>query len=220
MGGSPPCRRGQERSVVEFYEEQEYEALVASSEQSDPRTHVIVLLGGDAGLRLGEMLALEWADLDFARGLIKVQRALYEGDETVVTPPKGGKPRIVPMTARLRPPESSAPAGRQGAVRRRRQPGGQAVAKVAARRRGAPGWAPQGRARPHLASHLLLAPRGVERADAVHQGACRAPAAGDDATYTHLSSAAPREAIASLDQARGDAGETETTADRKCSGIA
>jgi integrase len=206
--------------VVEFYEEREYETLVASSEQSDPRTHVTVLLGSDAGLRLGEMLALEWADPDFARELIKVQRELYESDEMVVTIPKGGKPRIVPMTARLRPRESSAPAGRQGAVRRRRQPDGQAVAKVAARRRGAPGWAPQGRARPHLASHLLLAPRGAERADAVHQGACRAPVAGDDATYRHLSSAAPREAIAALDQQRGDVVETETTADRKCSGIA
>ena len=30
----------------------------------DPRTHLIVLLGGEAGLRCGEMIALEWSDVD------------------------------------------------------------------------------------------------------------------------------------------------------------
>jgi integrase len=33
----------------------------------DRRTLLIVLLGGDAGLRCGEMLALEWVDIDLAK---------------------------------------------------------------------------------------------------------------------------------------------------------
>jgi integrase len=70
-----------------------------AAEKGDARTHLAVLLGGDAGLRLGEILGLEWSDVDSGRGLLKVQRAIYEGH---VTLPKGGKPRIVPMTARLK----------------------------------------------------------------------------------------------------------------------
>ncbi|HUR21325.1 MAG TPA: hypothetical protein VMZ90_10990 [Vicinamibacterales bacterium] len=32
----------------------------------DQRTYLIVLLGGEAGLRCGEMIALEWGDIDLA----------------------------------------------------------------------------------------------------------------------------------------------------------
>lgn len=92
------------KPVVEFYEDEVYERLVESGEKVDARTHIIALLGGDAGLRLGEILGLEQTDLDFSRGLLKVQRAVYdEGEgEPVVTVPKGGKARIVPMTSRLK----------------------------------------------------------------------------------------------------------------------
>lgn len=97
-----PCRIRLLKSakpVVEFYEDEELERLVSAAGKVDPRTHVAVLLGGDAGLRLGEILALEWSDLDFTRGLMKVQRSECDG---AVTLPKGGKPRVVPMTARLK----------------------------------------------------------------------------------------------------------------------
>jgi integrase len=87
------------KPVVEFYEATEYERLLAAAAKCDGRTRIIVLLGGDAGLRLGEILGLEWPDLDLARGLLKVQRAVWEGE---VTLPKGGRPRVIPMTARLK----------------------------------------------------------------------------------------------------------------------
>lgn len=60
-----------------------------------------MLLGGDAGLRLGEMTGLEWDDLDFKRGkhgVLHVNRAEWEGH---VGTPKGGRSRTVNMTARL-----------------------------------------------------------------------------------------------------------------------
>jgi integrase len=87
------------QSVVEFYEDEEYERLVEAASKVDARTHIAVLLGGDAGLRLGEILGLEWPDVDLGRALVKVQRAVYLHH---VTLPKGGKPRVVPMTSRLR----------------------------------------------------------------------------------------------------------------------
>jgi integrase len=52
-----------------------------------------------AGLRRGEVIGLEWNDLDMKRGEITVQRAVYRG---VANTPKGGKTRTVPMTVQLR----------------------------------------------------------------------------------------------------------------------
>ena len=55
-------------------------------------------IGGDAGLRLGEMLALERGDLDFERRHICVERAVWKGHEG---PVKGMHLRRVTMTKRL-----------------------------------------------------------------------------------------------------------------------
>jgi len=86
------------RPMVEFYELEELERLVEAAGKVDARALIAVLLGADAGLRLGEILGLEWPDVDLGRGLLKVQRAVYGAHVTV---PKGGKPRVVPMTSRL-----------------------------------------------------------------------------------------------------------------------
>ena len=52
--------------VARFYEFDEYQRLVEAAARIDTRTHVLVLLGGDAGLRRGEMIALRWSDVDFS----------------------------------------------------------------------------------------------------------------------------------------------------------
>lgn len=81
-----------------FYEFDEYARLVHAAETIDLRTMLVVLLGGDAGLRRGEMIAVRWCDVDFARRQLHVQQAVWR--ETTDTP-KGGRGRIVPMTAAL-----------------------------------------------------------------------------------------------------------------------
>ncbi|HVO18817.1 MAG TPA: site-specific integrase [Anaeromyxobacter sp.] len=76
-----PCRIRQLKAakpIVSFYEETELERLVDAASKTDPRTHVAVLLGGDAGLRFGEILALEWPDVNLLGGLLKVQRAISD----------------------------------------------------------------------------------------------------------------------------------------------
>lgn len=83
---------------ADFHDFDEYERLVAAAEGIDANTHLIVLLGGDAGLRCGEMMALEWADVDFSRSRLHVQRSEWKGNLTV---PKGGRSRRIPMTSRL-----------------------------------------------------------------------------------------------------------------------
>jgi integrase len=50
-----------------FYDFDEYEQLVAAAGAIDRVAQLIVLLGGEAGLRCGEMIALEWRDVDLAK---------------------------------------------------------------------------------------------------------------------------------------------------------
>lgn len=81
-----------------FYDFDEYERLVETAATLDRNTHLIVLLGGEAGLRCGEMMALEWRDVNLQKRQLCVQRSEWKGHVTV---PKGGRLRYVPLTIRL-----------------------------------------------------------------------------------------------------------------------
>ena len=72
---------------VSFYDFDEYERLVATATAIDHRTYLLVRLSGEAGLRSGEMVALEWTDVDLIKRLLCVQRNAWEGQ---VASPKGG----------------------------------------------------------------------------------------------------------------------------------
>ena len=85
-------------TVRAFYEFDDYRRLVEAAERIDTRTHVLVLLGGDAGLRRGEMIGLRWCDVDLKRQQLVIRQAVYAG---VVDTPKSGHRRIVDMTASL-----------------------------------------------------------------------------------------------------------------------
>ena len=86
-------------SEVPFYEPHEYERLVdAARSIGDQRLLVFVLLGGDAGLRCGEILALEQTDVDLKRGVLHVRQSEWEGHLTL---PKSGRGRKVVLTERL-----------------------------------------------------------------------------------------------------------------------
>jgi integrase len=83
-------------SAFDFLEFEEYARLLEAASQ-DPETYPAILLAGDAGVRVGEIRALEWGDLDLVAGRLVVQRTDYRG---YVGSPKGGRLRSVPMTAR------------------------------------------------------------------------------------------------------------------------
>jgi integrase len=86
------------KPTMGFWDFDEYERLVTAARMIGPNAGVIVLLGGEAGLRCGEMLGLDWTDVDFAKRHLCVQRSEWHGH---VTAPKGGRLRYVPMTTRL-----------------------------------------------------------------------------------------------------------------------
>lgn len=83
---------------AKFYDFDEYQWLVDAAQKIDSRIHVAVLLGGDAGLRRGEIIALEWSDVDLRRGQLTIERSEWKSE---VTATKGMKVRVVPMTQRL-----------------------------------------------------------------------------------------------------------------------
>ncbi len=84
--------------TMEFYHDAEFERLVEAAGKLDGRILVFVLLAGDAGLRAGEVMALEWSDVDLRSGHITVQRTEWRGQ---VGAPKGGRSRTIPLTGRL-----------------------------------------------------------------------------------------------------------------------
>lgn len=84
--------------VATFHDFSAYERLIEAAKFVDPQAHLVVLLGGDAGLRCGEIQALQWTDIDLSNRQLCVQRSEWKDH---VTCPKGGRSRVVPLTVRL-----------------------------------------------------------------------------------------------------------------------
>lgn len=77
---------------IQVFSPEEVWALVraAASEQDQ----ALFLTAAFTGLRMGELLALRWRDVDFAGQTIRVRASYYAGH---LTTPKSGKVRAVPM---------------------------------------------------------------------------------------------------------------------------
>ena len=167
-----------------------------------------MLLGGEAGLRCGEMMALEWRDVDLAKRQLCVQRSDWKGQ---VTTTKGGRLRYVPMTERLAAALHGAPssAWRAGAVSER---GRAAHAEDRAGPRAAGGARGEGVERGvHILRHTFcshLAMQGAP-ARAIQELAGHKDLATTQ-RYMHLSPAAIEGAIRLLDSAAEPAGRLET----------
>ena len=86
------------KTVATFHDFDAYERLVEAARTDGAAAELIVLLGGEAGLRCGEIMALEWADVDLEKRQLTVARSEWKGH---VTAPKNGRTRYVPLTVRL-----------------------------------------------------------------------------------------------------------------------
>ena len=199
------------KSSIAFHDFGDYERLVVGAQAVDANAHLIVLLGGEAGLRCGEMMALERRDVDLERGQLTVRRSEWKGH---VTAPKGGRIRHVPLTNRL-----AAALGSGRHLRGRRvltESNGRSLTqkRVQARVR----WAARKAHLEHEGVHILrhtfcshLAMRGAP-ARAIQELAGHQDLSTTQ-RYMHLSPAAVRGAIDLLNQAAprfatGDMAET------------
>jgi integrase len=86
------------RHSAAYYDFDEYARLLDAAKADDQNAILIALLGGEAGLRCGEIMALEWSDVDLAKRQLRVQRSDWKGH---VTDTKGRRIRYVPLTTRL-----------------------------------------------------------------------------------------------------------------------
>jgi len=99
--GRMPCTirlLPQSKPSTKFHDFEAYERLVVAAQRLDERAQLIVLLRGDAGLRCGEITALEWGDVDLEKRQLCIQRSQWKGH---VPMPKSGRLRYIPMTVRL-----------------------------------------------------------------------------------------------------------------------
>ncbi|NTX39876.1 site-specific integrase [Myxococcus sp. CA033] len=77
----------------DFLSFEEAERLVAAAE---PEWRPVLLVALKAGLRQGELMGLQWNDLDLTRGLLNVNRTIWNGVEDL---PKSGRERTVDLPA-------------------------------------------------------------------------------------------------------------------------
>lgn len=99
---APPCAVRlltiSKGTAARFYEFEEFGRVVEAAKADGQAAYLITLLGGEAGLRCGEMMAVEWSDVDLGKRQLSVARSEWKGQ---VTATKGGRVRYVPMTVRL-----------------------------------------------------------------------------------------------------------------------
>jgi integrase len=84
-----------EPPTFDFLTREESDRLLSAVPKEDL---AIVAVALKAGLRRGELLALEWGDVDFTNAKIYVRRSAWRGK---VTRPKGGRHREVEMSPKL-----------------------------------------------------------------------------------------------------------------------
>lgn len=80
------------------YNKAQQAALVNAAQELGPEYLALVLLGLDGGLRRGEILGLQWADLDLERAALTVRHNIVRGQLDI---PKGRTEDEIGLTRRL-----------------------------------------------------------------------------------------------------------------------
>lgn len=90
-------RRGDQKKIDPLTRE-ELSILLETAREKMPHYYPLFLCAARTGMRLGELLALTWEDVDFNGRFIEVRRNLVRGKFTT---PKNGKSRRVDMSRQL-----------------------------------------------------------------------------------------------------------------------
>ena len=199
------------KKTMGFHDFDQYERLLTVAKKRNAEAYLMVLLGGDAGLRLGEIVALEWRDVDLPSRRLAVQRSDWLGHVTV---PKGGRSRQLPLTQRLTAALRAARHLRSDRVLC--LPDGSALTRdrVIKAVRGAQRVAGLPEQGVHILRHTFcshLAMRGAP-ARAIQELAGHADLSTTQ-RYMHLSPAATENAIRLLDGRPSDAGSAKNLGD-------
>lgn len=91
--------KGGKRKAINPFTSEEVALFLEVAGKRIPRYFPLFLCAVRTGLRMGELLALQWSDLDFNGRFIEVQRNYTRGEFTT---PKSGESRRVDMSLELR----------------------------------------------------------------------------------------------------------------------
>lgn len=175
------------RPDFRFYDFEQLDRLVlAAEEMRSPNQLLVALLGAEAGLRRGEMIGLEWPDVDLKRETLTVARTIWRRQEG---PPKGGCSRTVPLAPRLLEALTKHGHLRSSHVLWTAHDGQPRPTTIR-------NWLDHGSTR--AAAHLLLAPGHAGQAGGGHPGPGRTSAPRDDAAVHAPGPSAVRDAIEGL----------------------
>jgi integrase len=105
LSGNPAARIGRflrrtkdRRVDVNPLTSEEVASLLDATQQHVPQYYPLLLCAVRTGMRMGELLGLQWGDIDFHSRFIEVHRAIVWGK---VVPTKSGKIRRVDMSQQL-----------------------------------------------------------------------------------------------------------------------
>lgn len=82
-----------------FYSEEELQKFLKGIKEHFPEHYPFFLTAFSTGMRHGELRALQWKDIDFERGIIRVSRTLWRKEAGT---PKGRRARNIPMHSVLK----------------------------------------------------------------------------------------------------------------------
>ncbi len=90
--------QGKRKHLVQPLTRDEASTLLSTGKDTYPGLYPLLLCALRTGCRLGEVIGLQWGDVDFHGSCIEIRRAIVRGRETT---PKNHKPRRVDMSQQL-----------------------------------------------------------------------------------------------------------------------
>ena len=93
------CRTDRTPDQFAFWTREESEPFLDAIHTERPRWYPLFLTALRTGMRLGELAALRWEEVDLERDRINVRRSYSHGVETL---PKSGRNRSLPLSPQLR----------------------------------------------------------------------------------------------------------------------
>lgn len=79
-----------------FFTEEEYEKLLEEARGMNQEFYEMVLFTLRTGVRVGELMALRWEDVDFKNRSVTIRRSIVNG---IIGSPKNNKIRIIPLSS-------------------------------------------------------------------------------------------------------------------------
>ena len=92
-------KTGSRQEKVDILTPEEGDLLLKTAEKHFRRLYPLLLAAMRTGARQGEILALEWGDIDWTGNFIEIRRSNWRG---IIGTPKSGKTRRVDMSDRLK----------------------------------------------------------------------------------------------------------------------